>query len=141
MSILVITLFIAVSCNSKDDKPKTDSEKIVGTWKRLKTIDECEGETPDIEIPDACEDNSRITFNTGGTGTASDFYLNDADECVSDDITFNWNITNGNLVITSEGDVTVLNYFEVSNTTLKMGETYTEDNIACKSYSVFEKVN
>ena len=142
MTILVVTLFIAVSCNSKDDKPKTDSEKIVGTRKPVKYVeDECEGEIPDIEIPNSCESSTRIIFNSDGTGIGQESEIDLTGNCIITDINFNWNITNGNLVITIEDDVNILDYFEVSNTTLKVGETYTEDNITCKSYSVFEKVN
>ena len=140
MTILVVTLFIAVSCNSKDDNPKTDKDKLVGKWRPVKYVDECTGEGINTYFPDNCEANNRITFNADGTGSATDFYLNDADECVNDTMSLNWNFTNNKLVITLDGDVTESTY-EITETTLKATETEVDGNTTCTYQSFLEKVN
>ena len=138
----MLTLFIAVSCNSNDDDPKTDKEKIVGTWKPVKYVGECEGETPSIIIPTPCESNSRTTFNSDGTGSGLEYDLDpDTGNCESITINFTWTISNDILVINAFGENQDFNYFEVSDTTLKFGESYQEDGVECKSYAEFQKVN
>ena len=142
MTILVLTLVVAVSCK-KDDKPKSKEDLIVGTWKPIKSVDVCDdGEGEDIETPDVCESNTRTTFHSDGTVEVLDYYVDDVtDECVNEVSNYSWNIVNDNIVITGVGYNETSKIFKLTSTTLEAGEEYTEDGYNCKSYVVLQKVN
>jgi hypothetical protein len=123
MAILVLTLLVVSACK-KDDSPKSDKEKLVGTWEPVKYVISCEGEGEVVDFPDECESNSRLTFKADGTGTFKRYYLNSlSNECYSNPFEdFDWQINDGNLTIAYHiGNEVVMDYFKVTNSTLKLG--------------------
>jgi hypothetical protein len=135
MTILVLTLLVISACK-KDDSPKSDKEKLVGTWKPVKDVISCEGQGEVVDFPDACESNSRLTFKSDGTGTFKGYELDGDDNCTLLEIDFDWQINDGNLSVTFDGYLQVVNYFRVTNSTLKLGEEYSE---GCLDYTEYSK--
>lgn len=84
-------MVIAFSGCSKDDDDKFD---IVGTW----NIDKAEVYMGDMLI-DADVDDGTVTFNSNGTGSATDSDGTD---------TFNWSLSGNKLTISDDEETTVM---------------------------------
>lgn len=128
---ILIGLMIFSSCSSDDDN-STNSTSIVGIWKPIKEVDVCSTGNEDIYTYDSCEQTDRVTFESNGNVNETSYYLNGNSDCVLD-YTENgtWEINNGNLTITQQGQTIQITFFELTGNTLKLGQYDNDSNDLC----------
>lgn len=137
----IMCLLLLTSCSKDDDNTSTEpSNLLIGIWKPTKEIDRCPNQSDDIYNLTECEQMSRLNFNENGTFNSVSYNENNNDCVISIQSNSNWVLRNGDLYVTDEGTEEIVEFFEVTNNTLRLGEF---DNEFCEGgifYTEYQKV-
>lgn len=127
---LLFLLFLTIqSCSSNDDS-QGSREPIVGIWQPLKYVEVCSESANYIYDYSSCEQKGRLTIKSDGTFSES-FFNNFFDSACSQDesVSGNWNINNGKLDATINGEIINITFFELLSNNLKLGQY--DDELGC----------
>jgi len=139
--ILLLFALILLSCSNDDDNSQSESQNlIVGVWKPIKEIDRCPNQADDVYNLTECEQMGRLTFNSNGTLSDTGFNENGEDCEISYESNSTWEIRNGELFVDDNGVEEKVEFFEVTQNILKLGEL---DNDFCNGgiyFTEYQKV-
>ncbi|PKP25121.1 MAG: hypothetical protein CVU03_09415 [Bacteroidetes bacterium HGW-Bacteroidetes-2] len=143
--LFVLFVFAAsamfVSCSSDDDNGGNE-EKIIGKWEFTQEGTIVNGQEIllpyENEAPECGIDS--VEFNTNNSFISFIYFLDFNDECDSDVETGTYLISENNLIITADGETTVLEIITLNNSTLKVQVTEEFEGKTFVFITVLEKV-
>ena len=129
---ILIGLMISSSCSSDDnlnnDNPNLETASIVGLWKPMFNVSVCSTGSEVVSELNDCQQTSRATFYEDGTFNNIEFNTF-CEEYYNKNGT--WTITEGNLILTTEEQVDIITFFEVTNNRLRTGHYGSDPNNTC----------
>lgn len=137
---IILVLLVALllpSCSKDEDGPDLSGD-ISGSWEYFqlgRRNGSAESLVPYQHQQGCNKDN--VVFSASGTITT--FFYDLGCELFTDNGTYTRN--GANLVITESSETRSLEIKELTSTTLKVYETYTEDGLTITEITVFKKVN
>tara|TARA_B110000483_G_C17842035_1_gene406971 strand:+ start:77 stop:541 length:465 start_codon:yes stop_codon:yes gene_type:complete len=118
---ILIGFIILSSCSSDDDStPTPETISIVGVWKPIKQVNVCSTGNEEIVDFTACLQMSRLTFDSNGTLNNME-YSDDTGSCLENFGNGTWTLTEDNLSLNINGDISNPTFFELTNNTLQIG--------------------
>lgn len=121
LPFLIFSLLLSCSTDEENNPPSLEN-LIIGNWKPMREVQVCQNGDEESLTLDSCSQTDILMFLQDGSFSQVTHSLINGECVVEIESSAMWNIENGNLFQNSDGVFEEVEFFELTETTLRLGE-------------------